>query len=117
MCVSMKANSLSHFFLDVLETLPMPHTTPPTATLLDSNSMPSSSLDATRQSTCSVSWWCAGSGSLPPAAPRAVSTGPRERQALTRKERLWLSDHLSFEKGVLRVGILVKSNKYLSCLL
>lgn len=86
MHVPMQTNSLCLFFLDVLEILPTPRTTPPTATLLGSNLMPSSSLAATRWSTCSVSWWCAGSGTIPPAATGAASAGPREEQVLPRKK-------------------------------
>lgn len=82
----MKTNSLFRFFLDVLEILPTPHTTPPTATLLGSNLMPLSSSAATRQCTCSVSWWCAGWVTIPPAATGAVLTGPREIQVLLRKK-------------------------------
>lgn len=69
-------------------------------------------LDDTHQSSCSVSWWCAGAMTILPAAIKAVLTGSRGMQDLRRKKWVLLLDLSSFRRLPLRTEMLVLVNNF-----
>ena len=89
----------------VLKTLPTLLTTHHIQVSVGLHLMHSPLLTATHQSTCSVSWWCAGMETILPAATKAVWAGSGGVQDLPREKWVLSSDLFNFRRLPLRRGV------------